>query len=198
LIEAAARVFARRGYHGASVEEIAEEAGYSHGAVYSNFRGKEDLFMAVYERRVTARVREVAEIIADTSVPMPDRGRRAGDQWMERFAGGIETFLLNLEFGTYAARSPKLRNEYAARLSAMRLTLAHFLEQDAAAGNIELPLPADELALVITALALGMAMEKLGDPQGVPDDVYGRFLELLFAEFAPRKRRAPAGERQHR
>jgi AcrR family transcriptional regulator len=187
LIEAGARVFARRGFHPAGVEEIAEEAGYSHGAVYSNFDSKEDLFLAVYEQRVTKRVREVTGIIADTSVPLPQRGRAAGDQWMERFAGDMEGFLLNLEFGVYAVRHPELRREYGARVAAMRVALARFLEQDEAAANVELPMPAEELALVVRALGLGLAFEKLADPEGVPDEVYGRFLELLFDLLVPVK-----------
>ncbi|HZD71914.1 MAG TPA: helix-turn-helix domain-containing protein, partial [Actinomycetes bacterium] len=48
---AARRVFARRGYHDASVEEVAEEAGFSKGAVYSNFTSKEDLFVTLLEQR---------------------------------------------------------------------------------------------------------------------------------------------------
>jgi AcrR family transcriptional regulator len=185
LIESGARVFARRGFHAATVEEIAEEAGYSHGAVYSNFAGKEDLFLAVYEQRVASRVREVAGIIADTSIPMPERGRAAGDQWMERFASDVDGFLLNLEFGTYAVRNADLRREYGARVAAMRIALARFLEQDAAAGNIALPMPAEKLALVIRALGLGLAFEKLSDPEGVPDEVFGEFLALLFQLLAP-------------
>src|SRR5258708_19895226 len=60
LLATAASVFAERGYQGASVEEIAERAGYSHGAVYSNFTGKEDLFFAVFEEYMAERARELA------------------------------------------------------------------------------------------------------------------------------------------
>jgi AcrR family transcriptional regulator len=52
LIVAAERLFTGRGFHASSVDEIALEAGYTKGAVYSNFESKEDLFFAVYERRV--------------------------------------------------------------------------------------------------------------------------------------------------
>ena len=52
LLEAAAIVFARDGFHGASLDDIAALAGFTKGAVYSNFASKEDLFFAVYERRV--------------------------------------------------------------------------------------------------------------------------------------------------
>src|SRR5258708_12401897 len=56
LLEAAAEVFARRGFHGASVEEVAEVAGYTKGAVYSNFTSKDDLFLAVLEGRIQPQV----------------------------------------------------------------------------------------------------------------------------------------------
>ena len=52
LLDAAERVFARDGLRGASVDKIALEAGYSTGAVYSNFKGKEDLFLTLIEERV--------------------------------------------------------------------------------------------------------------------------------------------------
>src|SRR5712691_9354782 len=56
LLEAAVEVFARRGFHGASVEEVAEVAGYTKGAVYSNFTSKDELFLAVLEGRMQAQV----------------------------------------------------------------------------------------------------------------------------------------------
>src|SRR3954465_4684412 len=80
LLEAAARVFARRGYHEASVEEIAAEAGFTTGAVYSNFAGKEELFLALAEREVThrgAEIRAVAEAAERGEAP----GQEAADQF---------------------------------------------------------------------------------------------------------------------
>src|SRR3989442_11650236 len=64
LVAAATRVFASRGFHGASLQEIAREAGYSTGAIYWHFSGKDDLFLAVYEAYATTRVREFEEIHA--------------------------------------------------------------------------------------------------------------------------------------
>ena len=60
LVEAAGRVFARRGYHRATVEEIAAEAGFTTGALYSNFETKEKLFLAIADRQVESRVGEIA------------------------------------------------------------------------------------------------------------------------------------------
>jgi len=59
---AAARVFARQGLHGASVEAVSEEAGFSRGALYSNFESKEDLFLALYKERIGRRRRELREV----------------------------------------------------------------------------------------------------------------------------------------
>ena len=62
LIAAAARVFARRGYHKATIEEIAAEAGMTSGAVYSNFEGKEELFLAIADDQVASRVAEIEAV----------------------------------------------------------------------------------------------------------------------------------------
>src|SRR4051795_9106879 len=94
LIATAATVFAQRGYEGASVEEIAEEAGYSHGAVYSNFDGKADLFLAVLEEYMAERAQELAATQAGLpeDAPIEIRARALADQWMERFAKDRESF----------------------------------------------------------------------------------------------------------
>src|SRR5438094_7823006 len=69
LIEAATEVFAELGFHGASVEVIAERAGYTRGAFYSNFDGKDDLFLAVYDKRAEAQVEEVSGLMRASSDP---------------------------------------------------------------------------------------------------------------------------------
>src|SRR6476646_1489226 len=106
LLATAATVFARRGYNGASVEEIAEEAGYSHGAVYSNFDGKADLFLAVLEEYMAERARELAatQVEIDDDEPLEIRARALADQWMRRFAKDRESFLLHMEFIAHAGR----------------------------------------------------------------------------------------------
>jgi AcrR family transcriptional regulator len=63
LLEAAARIFARRGYHGASMQEIAADAGLTTGAIYSNFVSKEALFLALADQQVTQRRAEIASIL---------------------------------------------------------------------------------------------------------------------------------------
>src|SRR5687768_16952449 len=69
LLEGAARVFARRGLHGTSVEEVSEEAGFSRGALYSNFESKEDLFLALWEERIERRRQELRDVIEGSDDP---------------------------------------------------------------------------------------------------------------------------------
>ena len=177
LIDAAARVFAQRGFHAATIEEIAEEAGYTHGALYSNFSGKEELFLAVYEQRAAGRVGDVTALVADRSAPLADRARAAGDQWMERLGADVDGFLLVLEFVGFAARRPEVRERFGAQVATMRRTIARLLEEEGG----ELPLGPERTALAIRALGLGMAFEKLLDPDGVPDEAYGELLAWLLA-----------------
>ncbi len=176
-------MFARRGYQAASVEEIAEEAGYSHGAVYSNFDGKADLFLAVFEDYMAERVRELAE----TQTALPDdaplevRARALADQWMDRLARDRESFVLHMEFVAHADRDPELATRFGTRSSAMREAVARYILQYQQETGAELAMPADDLALVLRALGIGLAIESLVSPDAVRHDVYGDFVELLVS-----------------
>src|SRR5258706_4968023 len=84
LLDAAEKVFVDRGFHAASVDEVAEEAGYSKGAVYSNFENKDELFLAVLERRVTSRALAIeGAVSADKSIG--DQAAEAGNAFFEVF-----------------------------------------------------------------------------------------------------------------
>jgi AcrR family transcriptional regulator len=178
LIDAAARVFARRGFQAATVEEIAERAGYSHGAVYSNFAGKEELFLAVFERYMAQRIDEVTRA-SEVQGTFPERARAAADQWMERFGEDRETFLLHLEFMIHAARNPKLSKQLGERMAVLRLEVERRIAERAAKTATPLPLPPAELALILRALGIGLAVEALNAPGEVNTRLYGDFVALI-------------------
>lgn len=180
LLEAAAVVFARHGFAAASVEEVAREAGYSTGAIYWHFSGKDDLFLAMAAEFAVDRVRELGEVIGDEGVAPADRGRAAGDQWMERLAADPVRFRVALEFRNYALEHPDVRESLADRLAAVREAAGRQLERDGQEGRISLPLPAGELAAVVRALGIGLAIEKLTDPEAIRDELFGDFLYVLF------------------
>src|SRR5256885_3132797 len=113
ILDAAAAVLARKGFYGASVEEITERAGLSRGAFYSNFADKDELLLAVLEHRFEARVEEIRQLLGNTRTPTEffaalkrqDEGRaRDVQQW----------FMLRMEFLLYAMRHPRARSKLAA------------------------------------------------------------------------------------
>lgn len=181
LVATGAKVFGRRGYSGASVEEIAEEAGYSHGAVYSNFDGKADLFLAVFEEYMAERVRELAEtqMALPEDAPLEARARALADQWMERLARDRESVLLHMEFIAHGDRDPELAGRFGTRSAAMREALARYIDRFTEEEGTELPISADDLAMVLRALGIGLAIESLVSPDAVRHDLYGDFVELL-------------------
>jgi AcrR family transcriptional regulator len=186
LLATAATVFSRRGYDGASVEEIAEQAGYSHGAVYSNFDGKADLFLTVFEDYMAERARELAATQVDLGedAPLEARARALADQWMERFASDRESFVLHMEFIAHAGRDPELAGRFGARSAALREAVAHYISDYQREVGAELALPAEDLALVLRALGIGLAVEALVSPDAVRQDLYGDFVELLVTVLA--------------
>lgn len=181
LIATAVEVFTRRGFHGASIEEIAEEAGYSHGAVYSNFDGKVDLFLAVLEDYMAERMRELAatQSALPDDAPLEVRARALADQWMERLANDRESVILNTEFVLYASRTPELAERFEDRSSAMYLAIARYITQYQEETGVELPLPAYSIALVLRSLGIGLAMASLVNPDAVDKDLYGDVVEQL-------------------
>ena len=111
LLNAAETCFVTRGFHATSVDDVAERAGYTKGAVYSNFASKEDLFFGVYQRRVDHVLTEVVPGLRQAG---PERAfdslatgmiqRREGDDgWLAVF----------FEFWAHVLRHPELRNRFA-------------------------------------------------------------------------------------
>jgi AcrR family transcriptional regulator len=183
-LEAAARVFAQRGFHAATVEEVAEEAGFSTGAVYSNFEGKGDLFMALFEEHVAAQVRDYTELFGRGRT-IDEQARGGADAWMRLLTEDPDFFPLYIEFWSHAVRDPELRSRYAASFGAFRDTFARLIEAGARAQGYELePAFAERLGTVVNALGNGLALEKLTDPEGVPDELLGWALSLFFQALA--------------
>ncbi len=106
LLDSAETVFARGGFRGASVEEIAREAGATSGALYSNFASKEDLFLALFEERIATDVGDYSQIIAEGAT-VEEQARGAADHWMEILRERPDYFPLLMEFWAYAIREPR-------------------------------------------------------------------------------------------
>jgi AcrR family transcriptional regulator len=180
LLGAARTVFARSGFHGASVEEIASEAGFSTGALYSNFDGKEDLFLAVMERAIDEHAREISDAVGARS-SMTERATGGARQWMTMIEREPEVLLLFMEFWAYGVRDAHVRPNVAAQFARVRELLTRLIADGVREFDLELDVPAEQLAVVIDALADGIARQKLADPDAIPDELMGSVLSLLFA-----------------
>lgn len=186
LIDAAAKVFAERGFTGASVEEITSRAGFSRGAFYSNFATKDDLFLAVLDAHIETEVAAVTRTLA--TEPTPEaffeflRSRA-----IRRAREGREWSLLWAEFWLHVVRHPELAPKLAARQRAARSAIAGVIDSQCTQLGIELPLPATDLASIMLAVDDGLALQEHLDPTAVPEDLRARASVLLMhgAAIAP-------------
>jgi AcrR family transcriptional regulator len=189
LLEAAGRVFADRGFHGASVDEVAEEAGYTTGALYSNFAGKEDLFLSVLERFAARQLEEIGDAAAEGST-VGARARHGARTWMAFLEREPELVPLFMEFWGYAVRNPEVRPRFAEQRARVRAVVAGLIEQGGRDLDVRFSVPPAQLATAVEALADGLALQKLLDPESVPDELFGTVLAaLLDGATSPRSAR---------
>lgn len=192
LLDSAEAVFARSGFHGASVEEIAREAGATSGALYSNFAGKEDLFLALFEERIATDVGDYSQIVAEGAT-VEEQARGAADHWIEILRERPDYFPLLIEFWAYAIREPALRERLAERFAALRSASGRlFLEAAERHGQPPNAEAGEFVGLLINALGNGLAFEKLVDPEAVPNGLFGDMLVLIFKAFEALIREDPS------
>ncbi|HEY2718911.1 MAG TPA: TetR/AcrR family transcriptional regulator [Solirubrobacteraceae bacterium] len=179
LLAAARSAFAESGFHGASVEEIASRAGFSTGALYSNFDGKEDLFLVLMERAIDEHAAEIARAVAERPT-VSERAAGGARQWMAMIEREPELLLLFMEFWAYGVRDASVRPKVAERFAQVRRLLTRLIEDAVREFDLQLALPAEQLAIAVDALADGIARQRLTDPSAVPDELMGNVLSLLF------------------
>jgi AcrR family transcriptional regulator len=155
LVATARQMFFEDGYHPTSLEKVADAAGYSKGAVYSNFRNKDELCAAVLDEIRAERFAEVLELVSQ-----PDRFEALRD-WAERVIGDPGWTPLEVEFALHARPNEKLRTELAARLANIIQMLANGVES---AGDLDLKMPSREAATVMLALGFGLGLLRSIDP----------------------------------
>lgn len=183
LLEAADGMFQQKGYLRSSVEEVAELAGFSKGAVYSNFRGKPDLFLAVLEARQQREMQKFNDVRRTTESPA-QRAQLVGNRYSTLLQQDRRWALASLEFWLEAVRTPRLQTKLAARLREVRENIAQVVAEELPEG-VTLPIPAEQLASVLMALSDGLVIQKFADPDAIPDDLYGNVLAIMWVWFSP-------------
>ena len=168
LMASARQLFLRRGFHAASLELVAEEAGFTIGAVYSRFGSKADLFLAILDEHIDRIVADVAQVAA-VDQPLGAHAELLAGHRMALLEREREWFPLVLEFWSHAARDERLREKFAARHERLVDAYAGLIEADYARLGLPLPLPPEVLARAVVAMGNGIALERLADPGRVPE-----------------------------
>jgi len=175
LLESAKFLFAQKGFEATSVEDVAEHAGYSRGALYSNYSGKEELLIALIEgcfERDIAQIESVTDTVTDPKV--------RGQIILEQFVSvdlPLEALLLHQEFWMCALRYPLVREVQSRQLENIHKAIARLVERQVSDMNLELPSSVDDFVTSFTALRNGLIAQRY-----IHDDP--RFLETYRRVFA--------------
>jgi AcrR family transcriptional regulator len=171
LLRAAAQVFAERGFHEATLDEVAAAAGYTKGAVYSNFKNKEDLFLALLEDAYARDMVAIKETIEASDIP-PEA--RLGD-FVQMMRSEMEYMpnlgALYLEFHLYALRNPAARERMNELERADVRGIADIIERGRTQREIDIDEPVERTARIIVALFRGISMMRTSDPEMAGEDL---------------------------
>jgi len=178
LLESAQEIFARNGFAGASVDQIAEHAGYSKGAVYSNFESKEALFLELLRNHMSQEIIELRALL--------DRIGSAQEilsAVKERYSGPEKQTLamLSSEFQLQAGRHPEFAEPFAALYRDQRKAIAELVRLLAQKAGVPPPANANEIATSLMALTHGIALQRAADPRSVPAATAGRAIEIFLS-----------------
>jgi AcrR family transcriptional regulator len=192
LLTAALRVFTRRGYHEATVDEIAAEAGYSKGALYWHFSAKEDLLLALLEEHIDKPMRDRFALLA-SAPPDRDMSIEATRAFARQLGEEREAMLLEREYWSLAIRDPVLRARYAERQTELRRALAAAMKARARhLGSPVLPMPAEDVARIVMSIIGGLAIDDLIEPGSVRPELLGEALAVVYAGLVARAQRGAA------
>lgn len=192
LIAAASRIFARDGFEAARLEDIAAAAGYTRGALYANFKDKEDLFFALLEQWIGDRVRELDGLLRKEA-PKPAAKLRTLRNYYARCASDRRLVLLSLEFTLYAIRHPAAHRRLRVRKRRLRAHGVHLIHEitqprrHASSGSRRSSLPVSVRAATaaLGALSNALLLEHVVDPKTMTDadvrHLLGAFFDALLS-----------------
>ncbi len=181
LLEAAAIVFARDGFHGATIDKIAERAGFTKGAVYSNFKSKDDLFLALLDERAAREYALMSSALErgpeDTSTRFDEASERvriSSAFWDESWT------MLYLEFVLYALRNPDARKKLVEQVDREFALEQQLIQSEYDVVGVAPPFPIRSLAVVTSSMFLGMQLKRLIAPDTVDQSTIDTALEMLL------------------
>ena len=183
LLAAARRVFLERGYYAATLDQIADEAGFSKGAVYSRFASKADMFLALLESRIAERAARNAQLAGELAgtgnfgalLDLAERAERGAPGWR----------LLVTEFRVHAARDPELNRRYAALHARTVDGVARMFAEVSKENVDDLPFPPRLMAELWLAIETGRALEQMTDPDALSGPALHRLADWFAGQPMP-------------
>ena len=162
LVETAHRLFLADGYNATSLDKVAAEAGFSKGAVYSNFATKHELGLAVLDVLHLERAMSLAGAVMGAE-SVDDR-LAAFATWADENIGDVGWTALEVEFATSNRHVAGVNAALAARRRELTAAIADLIDQQAADLGIVLPIAADEAAVQLLSLGIGLGVQRAFDP----------------------------------
>jgi AcrR family transcriptional regulator len=178
LLAAAERVIDRHGFGGASIDLISAEAGYSKGAIYSNFKSKEAVLLELLRLYMERDMAGLDQILSLDQAQLS----AAVTKWLENLHAESDCPLLYTELQLQARRSPAFAEQFYALQDKQTRTLARILERYFKAMSIPLPTNSLDLARILTAVANGLSLQRPPRKPGTPSAagrIIDRMLKLL-------------------
>jgi AcrR family transcriptional regulator len=180
LLEAAAIVFARKGFHGATLDEVAATAGFSKGAVYSNFKSKDDLFLELLDDRINRQFAVVSEILETGSREREEQFPRIREIFRSDMFWSEDFITLWLEFVLYARRNPEAQAKLTASVKRSRAQVQALIDHEYAMLGASSSYPTSDLAEIALALFNGLGIDRLVNPTAVTDEMLDTTLSFLY------------------
>jgi AcrR family transcriptional regulator len=177
LIDSARHAFAQKGYEGASLDEIAANAGFTRGAIYKHFDNKEDLFLAVMAEFNVRMLGSFAELL-DVDVEAATDPTSIARMLMGSELSDPEMWALSIEFDLFEYRNPGNRQRSAEGRRRNRERVSQFLEENSTANGFILKFPAETLAAILLNATDGFVHAARLDPDA--EGQYAKFLELFL------------------
>jgi AcrR family transcriptional regulator len=182
LLTAAERIFARTGFEAARIEDIAAKAGYTRGAFYANFCGKEDIFFALFEKWVRERIETITDAMRRHDDP--HRKLTALREHYSELAHNRKLVLLSLEFKLFALRHPDAYARLRDRHRRLRSAWADLISDLLQALGKKLPISNRAAATSLVALTNSLLLEHLFDQESLSERdvrfVLGLFFDSIF------------------
>ena len=197
LLAAAAEVFAEKGFHGATIDEIADAAGFSKGAVYSNFASKDELFLALNQRQAEAMLDAFAAATADADEQTPaERIAAMAAVYMRQHTDLTLAWALAAEFDLYALRNPEVLERVREATRVVHGHIVDLVRRHFDRVGTDPLLPVEDLATLYIAIFSGLWRQRAFDPDSVPDELAAAAVDLVdraavaFGTAKKRRRRA--------